>query len=126
MSAKRAAPPRSTWELVEAMLAEEERQIDGLSREQLVARYVEAGIDAAEVEAHVDGIVKEREARRLHADRLERPGVRDLTSEQLDGELRSAGIEPESLRRIARQLFADLGVEGPPRSSTAPGAARDE
>jgi hypothetical protein len=121
MSAQHSSPPRSTWELVEAILAEEEREIDGLSREELVARYVEAGIDAAEVEAHVDGIMKERESRELKAERLERPSVRALSPEQLDGELREAGIEPESLRRIARQVFADFGVEDSPASERGAG-----
>jgi alkanesulfonate monooxygenase SsuD/methylene tetrahydromethanopterin reductase-like flavin-dependent oxidoreductase (luciferase family) len=113
------APARSTWELVEAMIAEEERAIDGLSREQLVARYVDAGIDPADVEAHVDAIIREREARRAQGDGSPAPvaeAIQALTPEELDGELLAAGIEPESLRRIARQVFAQFGIDDPPPS----------
>jgi len=111
-------PGRSTWDLVEAMVAEEEREIDGLSREQLVARYVEAGIEPRDVEAHVDGIIRERELRRQKAGGAPGVGIQDLTREELDGQLLEAGIEPESLRRIARQVFAQLGIDGlpPPES----------
>jgi hypothetical protein len=110
-------PARSTWDLVEAMIAEEEREIDGLSRQQLVARYVEAGIDRRDVEAHVDGIIREREERRHQADAAPATGIQGLTHEELDGELLAAGIEPESLRRVARQVFAQFGIEDPPPPS---------
>jgi hypothetical protein len=119
MSDNPAVPTRSTWDLVEAMVAEEEREIDDLSREQLVARYVEAGIDPKDVEVQVDGIIREREARRQHAE--EGPALPSLTPEELDGELLAAGIEPESLRRIARQVFAQLDIEDTPPPE-APGA----
>ena len=39
-----------------------------------------------------------------------------MTATLLDGELLAAGIEPESLRRIARQVFAEFGIEDPPPS----------
>jgi hypothetical protein len=116
MSDRPVAPARSTWDLVEAMIAEEERAIDGLSREQLVARYVDAGIDPRDVEAQVDGIMREREARRGQVDIAPLPEIQALSPEELDGELLAAGIEPESLRRIARQVFAEFGIEDPPPS----------
>jgi hypothetical protein len=121
MSDMPVAPGRSTWDLVEAMVAEEEREIDGLTREQLVARYVEAGIDPTDVEAHVDEIIRDREQRRQKAGGAPGASVQDLTREQLDGELVAAGIEPESLRRIARQVFAQFGIEDSAAASSEPG-----
>ena len=125
MSEDRVIPARSTWDLVEAMIAEEEREIAGLSREQLVTRYVEAGIDPRDVEAHVDGIIREREARRNQVDIAPLPEIQALSPEELDGELLAAGIEPESLRRIARQVFAQFGIEDAP-SSQRGGAGEGE
>ncbi len=121
MSDRPVAPARSTWDLVEAMIAEEEREIDGLSREQLVARYVGAGIDPQDVEAQVDGIIRERDARRGQPDIAPLPEVQALSPEELDDELLAAGIEPESLRRIARQVFAQLGIEDAPPSQRESG-----
>ncbi len=106
-------------------MADEEREIAGLTREQLVARYVEAGIDPAEVEAQVDGIMRERDAAQQRDTMpMERPSIRALSPDQLDVELREAGIEPESLRRIAREVFTELGVEDAPASERAGRAQR--
>ncbi len=103
-------------------MADEEKAIEGLSREQLVARYVEAGIDRADVEAHVDAIMRERDERLRDGSRHEdgRAIVAGFTTAELDQELISAGIEPESLRRIARQVFAQFGVDEAPPSRPAP------
>jgi hypothetical protein len=53
------------------------------------------------------------------------PEIQALSPEELDGELLAAGIEPESLRRIARQVFAQFGIEDAP-SSQGGGAGEGE